>query len=171
MERLIIIGGFALYCLVLAMYGNPKEKPAWLVLAVFALIDMPIELMFPDGFGSFWGPISFGVRELIVINALFLFAWNRFGQIIAGVVGLFWVAHLCLYLDLNEGSKLIYDHYEWVIKTLIAVIITLGLHGVIGICKKCVHRLHRLCDLGGRRLKPSRASGRCQIELEKDKRS
>lgn len=129
-ERLLVIGGFLCYCLLLGRWGVERDRPAWRVLACFGCMDVCIELAFPNGFGSDWGPAIYGMKEIVVANALLFFAWSPIAIRMTVVVGLFWVVHLCLYLDIETGSNLIYDHYELSIRGLIVLLAALGTNGI-----------------------------------------
>jgi len=133
-ERLLVIGGFLTYCLILSLWGIERDRPAWRVLAAFASIDICVELAFPDGFGDWTASIN-GIEEILVANALMFFAWSPIVKWMMGVIGLLWISHLCLYLDVETGSNIIYDSYEPVIRALIVLLASLGSNGTTHVAK------------------------------------
>lgn len=142
LERLLVIGGFLSYCLILSFWGVERDRPAWRVLACFGCLDIGVELLFSDGHGPGWTESINATREIAVLWALFVFAWSPAVVWMMAVVGLFCIAHLCLYLDVETGSSLIHDNYEITIRGLIVLLAALGTNGAINVAKGIRDRLH-----------------------------
>lgn len=166
-ERLLVIGGFLAYCLILSLWGIERDRPAWRVLAAFASIDICVELAFWDA-GADWGPLIYAFREFLVIKALQQWAWNPFGKRIACVVGLFFTVHLFLYLDLELGTNMVYDHYEIAIRALLAALVALGTHGFTGMAKGCLDRLRKTGGVRGYGFQLDFRRVRCQKDVRED---
>lgn len=149
MEQMILIMALLSYCVLLACAGPRGDRSAWNVMSLAVAVDLSLFNLFPNGFGPDWGPFIGAMQEFFCMQALVLHAWTPMGRKLFLTVGAFWLAHLCLYLDVNRGSNLIYDQYEIVILGLEALVFAIGANGVLDIIERASDRIRAACRANG----------------------
>jgi hypothetical protein len=142
---------FLFFCSVLGRWGLVRDRGVWTILALSAVVNLSYAPYVVDGS---WLIFIAAFAEFATIKALQLFAWNRLGKRQSLILGALWLAHLCLYFDVNWGSSLVYDRYESVTHILIAMQLAFGTDGIIYLAERTHSRVRSLFGFRGDGVEP-----------------
>ena len=138
MDYFTVIVIFGAVCSILGRWGLSRDRGVWTILAISAVVNMGYAPYVTDGN---WLIFLAACCEFLTIGALSLFAWNKLGRRQSFILGLLWIAHCGLYLDVNLGTCVIYDHYETVTQCLIGAQLALGTNGIHQLFKRASLRV------------------------------
>ena len=159
MDKHWIVFGFLSYCALLARFGVPSDRRGWSVLAWFAFANFILNWALLDRIDSDWIHVIAAGVEFLTIRTLLVLSWNSFGKRQSLILGLFFACHLGLYVDINSGTSLIYNHYETAILALLVCQMALGFTGIKHVFRNVDRAIFR-----------NRASGVHGFELDLDTR-
>jgi len=132
---------FLSYCAILARWGIGGDKGVWTVLALSGLFNLSYAGWIEDGN---WLVLTAALGEFLTIKAIQMWGWNALGKRQSLILGLLWMVHLFLYLDLNLGTSMVYDRYELIIRLLATAQLILGTNGIIDLGERVCIRLRAL---------------------------
>lgn len=149
MDRHWLIFLFLAYCGVLARWGVAGDRRGWEVLAWFAFANFSLNWLILDRIDSDWIHVIAAMVDFLTIRTLLALSWNTFGKRQVMILGLFWLSHLAVYVDINIGTNLVYDNYEIYILALLIGQMTLGANGISFIYRNVRAKSHRYAPAWG----------------------